>query len=420
MFNHSLTVKRIFLNACLMTIAGLVLSNGLPVAAQEPDYASERKRAYQLLEESKIIEALPVFEKLAAQNPKDGDVLFMLGFCIVARTREIKDPAAVKSERARARGYLVRAKELGVTEPLLHQLIAAIPPDGGEVSPSRFSSNAEADKAMNEGESAFAHGELDKAFNAYARALQLDPKLYEAALWAGDMKFKKGFNSTDAGERSALFDQAGEWFTKAIAINPNRETAYRYWGNTLLAYGKDDQALPKYIEAIVAEPYNQLAYTGLTKWGQKNKVPLGHPRIDIPTNVGLSEKGNVTITLDPKTNQEDGSSAWTLYGMKRALWMTTKFKEKFPNEKEYRHSLDEESDALRGVAEQAKWLLKNQKAKQLDASLANLIKLHDAGLIEAYVLFARHSKGIPQDYDAYRKANRDKLMRYWSEVVIEQ
>jgi hypothetical protein len=54
----------------------------------------------------------------------------------------------------------------------------------------------------------------------------------------------------------------------------------------------------------------------------------------------------------------------------------------------------------------------------LDVSLHNLIKLYDAGFLEAYVLYARPDAGIARDYPAYRAANRDKLRRYWLEVVI--
>jgi len=46
------------------------------------------------------------------------------------------------------------------------------------------------------------------------------------------------------------------------------------------------------------------------------------------------------------------------------------------------------------------------------------MKLSDAGLLEAYILFARPDKGIARDYAPYRKANREKLKRYWMEIVI--
>jgi tetratricopeptide (TPR) repeat protein len=418
MSNQSLTAKRIFLNAFLSAIIACVLSANAKVIAQQTDYESERQRAAQLLDESKMQQALPILEKLAAQKPDDREVQFYLGFCILAKAADTKDPAARKQERVRARGYLLHAKELGMNDTLLDQMLASIPPDGGDVP--KFSANADAEAAMNEGESAYTRGELDKALAAYTRALQLDSKLYEAALFAGDMQFKRAHNSTDAAERSALFDQAGEWFTKAIAIDRDRETAYRYWGDALLEYGKDDDARAKFIEAIVADPYNQLVYSGIDKWASKRQVQLGHPRIDIPTNAASPEKGKVNITLDPKMmgDKDDGSSAWLLYGMARALWITEKFNKTFPNEKEYRHSLAEEADALSSVAQQTTWLVDNKKVKQLDPSLASLVKIHNAGLLEAYILFAKPDKGIARDYAAYRIANRDKLRRYWLEVVI--
>ena len=139
MHSQSLTAKRIFLNAGLVIITAMMFSAAVRVSAQDTDYASERRRAMQLLDESKMIEALPILEKLAGQNPKDGEVQFFLGFGIFARSREIKDPVLHKQERMRARGYLMRAKELGVTEPVLAEVLASIPPDGGEAP--KFSTN---------------------------------------------------------------------------------------------------------------------------------------------------------------------------------------------------------------------------------------------------------------------------------------
>ena len=63
--------------------------------------------------------------------------------------------------------------------------------------------------------------------------------------------------------------------------------------------------------------------------------------------------------------------------------------------------------------------LKSGKLKSVDdASLANLLKLHQADMIEPYVLFARADEGIARDYEAYRNTNREKLRRYWAQMVI--
>src|SRR5258708_493364 len=43
-----------------------------------------------------------------------------------------------------------------------------------------------AEAAVREGEAAFKRGDMDKALAAYKHAFELNPKLYDAALYAGD------------------------------------------------------------------------------------------------------------------------------------------------------------------------------------------------------------------------------------------
>jgi hypothetical protein len=168
-------------------------------------------------------------------------------------------------------------------------------------------------------------------------------------------------------------------------------------------------------------------YVGLTRWGKKNQVALGHPRIDIASNVTSNKPGEVNITLDDLTlkGNDDGSGAWIMYGMSRALWMnkkdgsrSDKFAKAYPSEPVYRHSLAEELEALQGVAVVVKEQMKDKRVKKLTPSLENLMKLNDSGLLEAYILFVKPDKGIARDYPTYRKANREKLERYWLEVAI--
>ena len=70
------------------------------------------------------------------------------------------------------------------------------------------------------------------------------------------------------------------------------------------------------------------------------------------------------------------------------------------------------------VAEACAKDLKSGRVKTLEPSLETLVKLNDAGLLEAYVLFARPDQGIVRDYAAYRATNRDKLRKYWLDVAV--
>ncbi|HEX8143075.1 MAG TPA: tetratricopeptide repeat protein [Pyrinomonadaceae bacterium] len=394
---------------CALVLLALVLfSQTAPrtLAQGNDSYEAQRERALKLYDENKFTEAAPLLEKLSTQNSNDVLVFSRLGYALFASSASIKDPELRKQVRARARTALLRANELGdrsdLTRLAIEELIAN---ESGEVS---FSNLREADEAMKEGEAAFVRGDFPKALAAYERALKADPKLYDAALFMGDVYFK-----------SKRPEQAGVWFARAISINPDRETAYRYWGDSLLLEGKTNEARDKFVEAYIAEPYNRLSTAGLVNLAQRTNLRLAHPKIEIPTSVTTPSQGNTTITLDQRTiAARDGSSAWMLYGISRATWPTSEFAKRFPNERVYRHSLPEEAEALRRVAEQAASDLKDKKVTSLEPSLAKLVKLNAAGLLEAYVLLARADQGIARDYAAYRKANADKLRRYVIEYIL--
>jgi tetratricopeptide (TPR) repeat protein len=291
-----------------------------------------------------------------------------------------------------------------------------------------FSDKQAAEAEIRKGEDAFVRGEIEKALAAYKRALELDPKLYEAALYAGDMEFRLAHDSKDGGDRKQHFGQASVWFAKAIAIDPDRETAYRYWGDSLDEEGKTEEARDRFIEAIIAEPYSgERAYVGLTQWGQRHQVSMQHPKIEIPTNLTSKKPGEVNITLDSNVfkRDDDGSAAWMMYGIIRAGWMdnkdgkrSEKFAKAYPNETAYRHSIAEEVEALRGVLESVRVQTKEKSARKLTPSLENLLKLEEAGTLEAYIFFVRANEGIARDYFLYRKARREKLKEYWLKFVV--
>jgi tetratricopeptide (TPR) repeat protein len=420
MFKHSLTAKRIFLNAFLLVIVACAATS-LRVEAQQSDYEIKRQRAMELFDQQNFAAAMPILEKLVKIRTDDSTVWEQLGWSTMVVAASIKDPTERKQARERARQAFLRAKELGDDSNLLHTGLEAISgPDPGDLT---LSKNQQADAAMREGEDAHSRGDLDTALSKYKRAFELDPELYEAPLFAGDMEFKKGYNSTDPQYRSDAFDRAGVWFAKAIAVSANSETAYRYWGDALDAQGKTNEARNKFVDAIVAEPYKRGVYAGLGQWADRHKVAVGHPQIDQPPPSMKSEKSGdqTTILIDPsKVDPKNPAHYWSFYDLTRATYKTASFAKEYPDEKEYRHSLKEEATALRIVAEIAAKDLKDGKVKSLDESLSNLIKLNDSGLLEAYVLFARPDQGIARDYDSYRKTNRDKLRRYWLEVAISK
>lgn len=403
-------LPRLFRRTLMIGVAIFLLTLTLPEgfpAQTVADYQARRAQAFALYDANKLVDALPLLEKLHAEKPGDVAVLERLGFATVAHSATRTDPVVRKQERARARKLAEEAKVSGDTSNLLKVLLE-IPEDGGDMA---FPGSAAVQDALQQGEAAFARGDFDGAIAAYGQALALDPKQYDAAVFTGDVYFRKGDHQ-----------QADEWFERAVAINPNRETAYRYWGDNLLAEGRISDAKDQFIGAVVAEPYNQRSWMGLSQWAKRQSLWLGSPRIASPNQIQDTGKNQTNSIVDAATLEpgvrKDGTDAWFSYTLVRAGWHGEKFHKEFPAEKDYRHSLPEEVDGLQAVVERVRAGLNKNEIRRLDPGLASLVKLSDEGLLESYVLISRADQGISQDYPAYRDAYREKIRRYLSEWII--
>jgi tetratricopeptide (TPR) repeat protein len=396
--------KNAYITLLLAVLSIAAISPAL-VAQPNDDPQSLKQRIDALVKQENYVEALPLLEKLVLIEPNDHETHLRLGFALLGKTNVTQDAEARKSLRIRARAEFAKAKELGDKHPIVDALIDSIPADGSEGA--AFSGNKQASALMDEAEAFFAQGKLDEALADYQKALLLDPKLYDAAVFSGDV-----YTNRKDWANSEI------WYQKAIAIDPNREKAYRYSATPFMKQGKYDVARDRYVEAFITEPYSRFSRAGLGQWSAITKTTVGHPAIEIPGNFRLDEKGAAQIDIDPATllgGKKDGSSAWIVYGGTRALWHKEKFAATFPAEKSYRHSLDEEADALRTVLRAA---AADKQVKHLSPSLAKLKELDDKGLLEAYILLARPDDGIAADYPRYLAQHRDKLRRYVMDYVL--
>jgi tetratricopeptide (TPR) repeat protein len=366
----------------------------------------EAARANELFQARKRPEALPLYEDLAKAHPNEMLYFERLADCLGAKAAQLSDPAEIKATLTRMRDAAKRAVELGDTTEYI-RMMANIDPGqplyGGITSPGKA--------LLMEAEKAYTAGDFPTAMDKYTAAANADPKLYDAPLFAGDTAFVQGNLKT-----------AALWFARAIAIDPDRETAYRYWGDAILKYGKDPMAArEKFIDAIVAEPYNRLAWQGIQQWAEIEKAVISAPKIERPARPEVDPKNpkNITININPTTTDEKthpGAASWMMYSLMRASYRGDKFKKEFPDEKEYRHSLKEEDAALSGVVA----VMKERKVKldKLDESLRNLVELNDAGMLDSWILISGADNGIAQDYDAYRKQHRQLLHDYLSRFVV--
>jgi tetratricopeptide (TPR) repeat protein len=406
---RALRFKLIVAGAMALASFGFVVRPISATAQAALDYTEKKQHALELYRQNKMVAAAAELEKLAAINDKDVEVFSDLGFALFSSMEAAPNDAEKARLADRARAALIRAKELGDKSDLTDLTLAKLKERTatGPTEP-RFSANPEANLAMQQAEAHFVKGELDQAIALYEKALIADPKLYDAALYIGDAYYKS----------PGGIAKAPEWFAKAVTIDPDRETAYRYWADVLMKQGDTLLARDKYVEAFISEPNNRLAVSAFTRWGQNQHLTLAHPAITIPSSVSKDKAGNTTINIDPSTlgKQDNGSSAWIMYGISRAAWSGGEFQKEYPDEKTYRHSLKEEAQALRMVISAVNE--KSKHSKDLDPSLATIIKLDQQGELEAYILLARSDEGIARDYPAYLKAHRDQLRAYVMDWVL--
>lgn len=385
-----------------LTFCFVILTTFIVSPAQETAPSNlEYQKALELIQQNKFVEALPLLEKLAPTNPNSSDFWANYSFALYARSQTLATPEDRRRTRLASKNAAQKAWDLGSRKSLVLELIETIPDDGG--ADDKFTENPKVDEALREGEAYFGRGEYEKALAAYERAHKLDPKNYEAIVFAGDTFYAR-----------KKFAESEPWFAKAAALEPDRELAFRFWGDALMAQGKVEAARHKFIDALIAEPFSRLSWEKIRNWAEASGNGWNPTGIIPPGG-----KPSGAVTFDQiLLKAEDGTINWQRYDQMREQWRQQLFKKEFPGAKAYRHTLREETAALRIVAETTKSDLKAGKIKKLDENLANLIKISDAGLLEAYVLFPRINGEIAEDYEEYRKNNRDKLRRYIAEFLI--
>ena len=382
----------------------LILILGIPLTSI--GQIDKAQRANELWHSEKRLEALPLYEELVKEFPKGWLYEERLADCYFAKTAQATDPAEIKELRVKTRNAAKKAIELGDTR-VVAQSMANIDPDAKDTPAPEGSGAA----FLKQAEKAFTAGDLQGAMALYGKAADADPKLYEAPLFAGDVAMRLKDLKT-----------ATKWFVQAIAIDPDRETAHRYWGDALMRLGGDPfVAREKFIDALVAEPYSKYAWQGIRQWAETEKAVILAPKIDRPGGplVDAKKPNNINITIDAGSiddKKHPGSSAWMMYSLVRAGYRGDSFKKDFPDEKVYRHTLKEEDSALTLVATSVEE--KKINPKKLDESLRNLVELNHAGMLDCWILISGADNGVAQDYNTYRKEHRQLLHDYLSKYVV--
>ena len=381
----------------LVFIALVLFIFGSTVSSQTEDEIKEALvKSVTLLDQGKYLEAEPYLAKLVIAVPDSAELRLMYGSVLLFKSKQVNNNDEAKKAAAMALEQFQAAKRLGANDPKLDEMIAVL----GGASTTKPTTDIPK-SSFDQAEIKFAQSKFDEALVLYKKALEEDPKNYLAALYSADCLMQLGD-----------YENAEKYYQRAIDIDPDRETAYRYSATYLMKQKKYDQARDRYIEAYIAEPYGGMSGRGISQWAQATGSKLGHPKVDIP-KVDWDATGKPTTTMNENSLTE-ASKAWLAYSLTRDSWHKEKFAKTFPKEAAYRHSLQEEAEALRSVLASAK----QQKLSHPELDI--LQKLDTEGLLEAFILLAHPDDGIAEDYQAYRKDNKAKLRQYVLNYVIQK
>jgi tetratricopeptide (TPR) repeat protein len=379
-----------------------------PRARLQPLDEARLNEAKMLKEEQRFLEAAAIYEEQSKLQPENADLVARQAHMYSSQARLEKEPTKAKALNKRARELAERAEKLGTDDPLTPFILQSVQPDGSTrgLVEGEFSSHAEADRLIREGEEAFRVNDFAKARECYQRAAELEPKNYLASLWTGDAYFN-----------ARQLEPACEWFRRTISIDPDNETAHRYLADALAKLGRKDEAMNEYIAALLCEPYQRLTRQHFTaqlravaeaKGRKIPRFPAGRFHVDV------SKK---EIGID---SQADNIEA--VYALACANWRIEKFAQRYAHEENLRRSLPEEIAGLELllVTGQACSEKENQESdavmraehERWKPTIASLATLKAEGLLEAYALFERVDADLAKEYATYRAEHRDKLERY--------
>lgn len=385
----------------VISLAAIIISTVGFVLAQTSQPDKELAQALSLMKANRQIDALPLLEKVAPRYPNDGELQAHFAVAIIVNSVTIKDDNLRKKEVFRAGEVLRKAQKLG-TENIRALFYLDLIKKGLDIDSVWESSSKEVENLIREGEGFFGRGEYDKAFQAYESAFKLDPKSYDAALFAGDCFYAQ-----------KKYKESEPWFAKAVALNSNREAAFRFWGDALVNQGKTKEALSKFADAYIAESNSRLVsesfFGAVKEHGSRTTSPL----IVIP-----AKKNETEIVIDQVQLEDfDGTTSWNRFTEIRKAQIE-KFN-KVANGRAFVSTVSEDVEALKSVAAAAKTVGQKNKSLTLSKSLENLIKLDALGMLDIYTIFFIHGGENSPEYGDFREKNRDRMRKFLVEYVAE-
>jgi tetratricopeptide (TPR) repeat protein len=362
-----------------------------PLALAQGDEAAKADGFYR---SGDRLGALPLYDDLAKANPKEPLYAERLAVCLYAQSAPMEAGPARKALLEKIRAETKTAVALGSQENVAVVIanfdLSLVDSEQGETL---------AKAIWRSGEPYFGKREFKEALNRYAAAAELEPKVVEPALFAGD-----------AAQFIGDLPTAASWYQKAVQIDPHYAKAYARWGDAIVRINHDAAgAKAKYIDAIVANPGDPLGWNGLSTWAQAQGAVLAAPKIKPPSGGMEMFKA---LGHDASSRSPWASYVVDLYAYEsdaKASPIGT-FHQDYPGEAKARRSMHGEAKALHATAVEV--ASKAKKGEQPPEEFRDLIAVDKAGLLECWVLFHWADEGMAQEYLQFSKDHWEKLHEY--------
>jgi tetratricopeptide (TPR) repeat protein len=367
------------------------------------------KEAYQLLDHSKVNEALAKFQEAAKVDPKSSYPVSGLSKLFLLASR-VTDPAHVEDYRSNAEHYARQALELNDMDFYANQVIAELE---GWSTESSHTPKREAIPAFNEAEASFNAKEYEKAKAGYRKALDLDPAFTDAVLYLADCHLLR-----------EEFPEAEALFRKVTQMEPGYARAWRFLADCLARSGKVDQAQDACLGAIAAQPNDYNAWARLRQMREISGKPLKRFKPKPKAGVKPGEKGQINILVEEGNTGPEGA-AWMAYAMSKAADLTmedtktqqdgkaTKSKD-FEEKKKTEILVEILKSKSAFTRELEAWkaalavFSETSEGKQLIPKDPTLMQMHafaHDGQLEASILFLMYREAYRPDFEAFKKKN---------------
>lgn len=237
-----------------------------------------------------------------------------------------------------------------------------------------------------------------EAERGYERVLAKFPKSYLVTLSWGD---------------AALFDGRPEValarYRTGQKLNPLDHRGHFYEGTALVALGKPKEALDAYARALARRPHAQFVIEGVDARSQKLGIKLRTTPFLPQARVDERGDGFQVAVADPR---------WVAWGMCKAAWIGEVEARNVPQPEKRRPTMTEERECL--VQLLAVYMTSADRKKRPDPQLEWLVKVQQAGLLQAFIVYELVARMEPHVTLTADPAGLSAIEQYVRTFVFER